>query len=115
MEDENNLIAVKLEAADKRVHNKSFENNIIKREVSCLHQEVQAAKQENNKPASAPEPAKEPVKGLSSYSPFLATFAVAAVAFFIGRHYLAGADPTQGVHRALGWMTAIQSGMVPNL
>ena len=85
MEDENNLIAVKLEAADKRIHNKSFENNIIKREVSCLHQEVQAAKQENNKPASAPAPAKEPVKGLSSYSPFLATFAVAAVAFFISQ------------------------------
>ena len=60
-----------------------FQNNALMTQHVSNTMKIQEL--EANKLVKSPTPAPAPAKGLCSYSPFLATFAVAAVAFFIGR------------------------------
>ena len=75
-----------LEAAEKKIEKNSFQHSNLTNQVCCLQEELHYLNSQaidSNKPA--PAPSAEPAKVSFPYMPVLATFAVAAVAFFIGR------------------------------
>ena len=80
---EHDTLKKQLEIVEKKAAKLGFQITCHKKHIACLQEEIKlrAVKKQHKDSEPAPAAAKESFP----YSPFLATFAVAAVAFFMGR------------------------------
>ena len=83
VQQEHDTLKKQLEVVDKKVAKLAFQINCHNQHIACLQEEIKLRAVKKQHKDSEPAPAA--AKAFSPYSPFLATFAVAAVAFFIGR------------------------------